>query len=114
MNVTSVKLCLLEDCLEPKKTKGYCAKHYMWMKRHNSEMVYGKVLPCRTVDCDEPVSEAGLCREHFLEMRRHRDATKRQFLARDSREIFTTRHERDNRPIPDDLWEFVKYELGIA
>lgn len=113
MSVTTAKkTCLTSGCEDTARTKGYCARHYMWMKRHDPVAVFGKKLICESDGCDKPQNESRLCREHFLERRRFREKLAREMRIYDGTK-YVTKHERDGRPIPDDLWEFVKYELEL-
>lgn len=96
-------MCAFDECDRKAVSLGYCNKHYMFMKRNDPVGLYGVAALCATEGCDVVASERKLCKEHLKELRRNLDAMAGE-----------TRHERDKRPIPDDFWEFVKYELNLG
>lgn len=75
MSALRERICKVEGCLEPHRSKGLCAFHY---QRH----LRGKAIeappfyvstdgPCLVEGCDLPRRSRGLCRSHYDKSNRH-------------------------------------------
>lgn len=119
--------CLFDDCRDYARTKGYCSRHYAWLKRKNPEVLGLDPQLCSRADCSELLFKVGLCESHYDEHRKANNAKRR--ATRPSRakqgprkpairpgyaDPASIRHLVEGRPVPDDFWEFVKYELGMT
>jgi hypothetical protein len=76
----SSRQCLVNDCDEPAKSRGWCRKHYQrWCKTGDPEGVKpgrwdGYERPVCFVDgCGAPAHAQGLCTVHISRFRRHGD-----------------------------------------
>lgn len=78
MPSSSTKVCSVDDCDAPVKSRGWCRKHYLrWYKTGDPIAIRparwdGYERPtCGVDDCDLPAHGRGLCQVHFPRMRRH-------------------------------------------
>lgn len=67
----SDRICTVEGCDKPYRSKGYCNPHYLRSRIHGDPLggepmrrpAAGRV--CTVDDCAEPVRSLGLCRVHY-------------------------------------------------
>lgn len=63
-----MKVCAVEGCERPSKTRGWCAKHYERWLRHGDPMLVIERRPCSDPcsvhGCEKLVFCKGLCRFH--------------------------------------------------
>lgn len=96
--------CAYDKCDNSIKSRGYCNRHYMWLRRTNPASIGLEAKTCREIDCEEPATSTARCREHELETRRYRDGKLRSNRATPKPPLTTS---------AESLWDFVKEELGI-
>lgn len=101
--------------------------HAQWLARNDPAKVGLDPNTCQRTLCDAPRFRSGLCAEHYKgqaegynEKRRlHRESRakaqedKKKSVRPGYADVENIKHLVDNKPIPDDYWEFVKYELGL-
>lgn len=66
--VTRLGPCLVEDCSNPRFTKGYCSKHYSRWKKYGDplKIVKPRRDPVCTVEgCERPHESMGFCSLHY-------------------------------------------------
>jgi len=72
----SLKLCLLEKCPRPKKTKGYCGAHYdqIWRTGKITNIIIrtpdGK-QGCKVEECGRKHRRNGYCTAHNAQIKKH-------------------------------------------
>lgn len=73
------KVCSIEGCLKPVRTRGWCNMHYHRWRQHGDPNVVLKVMtdgtrPCSVKGCSEHVKGRGLCDTHYHRWRTYGDA----------------------------------------
>lgn len=67
--------CQVEGCLNPRKTRGYCNKHYIQVRRHHRLMLDREYGPrglhtvCIVPDCQGKHRAHGYCGKHYRQIR---------------------------------------------
>lgn len=119
--------CRFEGCKHRARTKFYCSNHYLWLQRHQPEVLGQDPTKCMRKSCDNPRQTSGLCADHYdAQITKHNKA---RVFTRPSRasgeprkksvrpnyaDPANIKHLVEGKPAPDDFWEFVQYELGIT
>lgn len=68
--------CLIDDCDRRYYSRGYCSKHYQWMKKHQPERLAPLRTPttgCKVDDCAEPHKAKGYCIAHYDKLKTYGD-----------------------------------------
>ena len=71
------RVCKVTNCNNLHKSKGYCQKHYMRLKRHghvNETRPYMKFDKCKNDNCNRPHRVNGYCNMHAMRFKRHGDS----------------------------------------
>lgn len=70
-------ICKINDCYKPKKTKGYCSKHYERLRKHGSPYFTltdtENKKGCKVQGCDQKHKSLGLCKRHYQIQNRGRN-----------------------------------------
>lgn len=67
--------CQVEGCSNPRKTRGYCNKHYIQIRRHNRLMLDREYGPrglyavCSVPGCQGKHRAHGYCGKHYRQVR---------------------------------------------
>ena len=72
-----MKVCSIEDCTRPRRTRGWCDLHYGRWRRNGDPIKPArpshKGLACNIEDCDKPVKSRFMCSLHYWRWHRHGD-----------------------------------------
>jgi len=77
--VKPVRICSVDDCERPVRTRGWCNAHYLRHCRHGSVDVilraangtYASI--CSVADCERPHHAGGFCGMHHMRVKTHGD-----------------------------------------
>lgn len=72
------KVCSIDGCGQPKKTRGWCNMHYSAWHRHGDPLgkhVFNRDKSCSIEGCDSPVSARTWCKKHYNRWLIHGDPT---------------------------------------
>lgn len=67
--------CKVERCQGPRKTRGYCNKHYIQIRRHGRLMLHreygprGMFVVCKVEGCEGKHRAHGYCGKHYRQVR---------------------------------------------
>lgn len=66
-----MKVCSIEGCEKPVKTRGWCQMHYMrWYTTGSTDLLPPKPVPCSVEGCDRTAIAHGWCNMHYDRLKR--------------------------------------------
>src|SRR5690606_9617480 len=80
--VMAARLCSIEGCNRPHRTRGWCDAHYTRWRKHGDPLAGGPIRTsrpetCSIEGCNRPHEARGWCKTHYTRWRRHGDPTRR-------------------------------------
>jgi hypothetical protein len=68
-----MKSCLVENCENKHKAKGFCQKHYDNNKNHGDPLAKKEKQSCLVENCENKHSCKGFCKKHYQKNKNHGD-----------------------------------------
>lgn len=65
--------CSIDECERPAKNMGFCAMHYMRLRRNGDPLLGARKTPgeCSAEECDRTAESRGFCVMHYKRMKRN-------------------------------------------
>lgn len=85
--------CSIDECERPDKTMGFCAMHYMRLRRNGDPLLGARKTPgeCSAEECDRTAESRGFCVMHYKRMKRNGTLELKRQRYRTSEEAFLSR-----------------------